>query len=170
MLASSSPFFTAASLGGQLANATFTSSFVNMFGDADITAVVAGNTLSSSSVLHTYPPAATLTLLLKTLTVFREDKVVTIKYMVQDAAMRLHCDPTGASVVATVGAIIASCTLFTPSSPSGTCSVTMPSPLFSASPATLPASVPARGGDAQGGAEHERAPHHALPEAAGRPV
>jgi hypothetical protein len=122
----------------QLANTTFRGAYMTVNGASTLTTAIGGATTSSSAVAFTHPRAASLATIMKTPRVYLDDRVVSVLYVVRDAALRQHCDATGATVSMTAGGATATCTPFTTSVPSGMCSLTLPAGLFSAAPVVLP--------------------------------
>ena len=116
-----------------LLNTTFAASVVSLFGAATASASIGGAIVNNASIAFVYPRVAALGVILKTHVVYQHDAVVAVKYTVSDAAGRLHCSPTGAAVSLTVGSTAASCTMFSASSASGVCTLTLPAALFGAS-------------------------------------
>lgn len=132
VLASTWPFTpTTATIGSNYtSNVTFTAGFTDVWGSASVTPTLGLTSFAAASASFAQPRAASVRQILKTPVLYQDDNVATLYYTIADAAGRLACTSSGASVTVTVGSSTASCTLFSPSSPVGICTVTVASGSF----------------------------------------
>ena len=105
-----------------IANRTFVVSAVDFSGDAQATLALGSATIAPATALALqHAAAASIAGVLKTPTIYTDDRLVAVLYSVRDAAGRTACNPSGASVSMSVGGTAGTCTLFSAARPVGLC-------------------------------------------------
>ena len=98
---------------------------------ASLSFSMGGNAFGAATFSNAVPPAALITQILKTKTVYIDDATVSILFTVTDAAGRRNCSNSSTYVNVTVGGYVGQCSVFIPTALVGKCTVTLPSSVFS---------------------------------------